>query len=78
MATITKTGRISVRVPHNATATLHQAAALSGTTLDSFLLQAALKEARRVIEHNEESRRDPDTPALLLNFSISRMGPRRR
>jgi uncharacterized protein (DUF1778 family) len=76
MATMTKTGRISVKVPPAASETLSKAAELSGTTLDGFLMRAALKEARRIIE--DESSRQPDDPALLLNFSISRMGPRRR
>lgn len=78
MATITKTGRLSVKVTHDAAKTLDRAATLSGTSLDGFLLQAALKEARRVIERDEEAQRSAGDPLTLFNFSISHVGPRRR
>ena len=49
--------------------TLHQAAALSGATLNQFLVQAALKEARAVIEREQTltlSRRDAERLLDLL------------
>ncbi len=43
-------GGITARVPRNVWDTLQQAAELLGTTLSQFVVQAALSEARRVIE----------------------------
>jgi len=78
MATITKSGRLTVKVTNAAAETLHRAASLSRSSLDNFMLQAALKEARRVIDREEDQHRDANDPAIMFNFSISRMGPRRR
>lgn len=71
--------RIGARVPSDVFHTLHQAAALTGATLNQFLVQAALKEAQAIIEREQTltlTRRDaerlldllenppPPTPAL--------------
>jgi uncharacterized protein (DUF1778 family) len=48
-----KTERISARVPETVYALLTRAAALTGSTVNQFLVQAALERARAVIE--EES-----------------------
>ena len=48
-ATSPKQDRIGARVPHEDYETLRQAAELSGSTVNQFLVQAALKEARAVI-----------------------------
>ena len=45
-------GRITARVPQNVQDTLQQAAELLGATLNQFVVQAALSEARRVIERD--------------------------
>lgn len=61
--------RIGVRVPPEVFHTLHQAAALTGATLNQFLVQAALKEARAVIEREQTlilSRRDAERLLDLL------------
>ena len=55
--------RISSRVPKPVRKTLEEAAALSGATLNQFIVQAALKEAHAVLEREREriirlSRRD--------------------
>ena len=49
----TKTERIAARVPEYVYQTLHRAAGLTGSTVNQFLVQAALERARTVIE--EES-----------------------
>lgn len=46
-------GRITARVPRKVKHTLPQAAELMGTTLNQFVVQAALSEARRVIEREQ-------------------------
>lgn len=53
--------RISSRVPKPVRKTLEEAAALSGATLNQFVVQAALKEAHAVLERERIirlSRRD--------------------
>lgn len=53
--------RISSRVPKPVRQTLEEAAALSGATLNQFVVQAALKEAHAVLERERFvrlSRRD--------------------
>ena len=45
-------GRITARVPQTVQDTLQQAAELLGATLNQFVVQAALSEARRVIERD--------------------------
>ena len=61
--------RIGARVPPEVVHTLHQAAALAGATLNQFLVQAALKETRAVIEREQTltlSRRDAERLLDLL------------
>ncbi len=45
--------RIDTLVPHEVYRTLARAAELTGASVDQFLVQSALKEARAVIEHDE-------------------------
>ncbi len=55
--------RISTRVPKSVRETLEEAAALSGATLNQFVVQAALKEAHAVLERERIirlSRRDAE------------------
>jgi uncharacterized protein (DUF1778 family) len=55
--------RISSRVPKPVRKTLEEAAALSGATLNQFVVQAALKEAYAVLERERVirlSRRDAE------------------
>ena len=55
--------RISSRVPKPVRKTLEDAAALSGATLNQFVVQAALKEAHAVLERERIirlSRRDAE------------------
>jgi uncharacterized protein (DUF1778 family) len=42
--------RLTARIPSQVRETLQRAATLSGATLNQFLVQAALKEAHRVLE----------------------------
>ncbi|EIC22775.1 hypothetical protein Thi970DRAFT_03058 [Thiorhodovibrio frisius] len=58
--------RIGARLPPDVLRTLHCAADLTGATLSQFLVQAALKEAQVVIEHEQRLRLSPrDTERLL-------------
>ncbi len=50
---VTKQDRIGARVPHEVYTTLCRAAALTGATVNQFLVQSALKEAQAVIEREE-------------------------
>lgn len=63
MLETTKKDRISAQVPKPVRATLEEAAALSGATLNQFVVQAALKEAYAVLERDRVirlSRRDAE------------------
>lgn len=44
------TVRVTARIPASIQETLQQAAELSGATLNQFMIQAALKEAKKIIE----------------------------
>ena len=70
MATaIVKQERIGARVPADVYKTLNRAAELIGATVNQFLVQSALKEARAVIEHEQSirlSRRDSERLLQLL------------
>lgn len=44
------TVRVTARIPASVQETLQKAAELSGATLNQFMIQAALKEAKKVIE----------------------------
>jgi uncharacterized protein (DUF1778 family) len=48
-----KQDRIGARVPHDVYETLCRAAELTGATVNQFLVQAAIKEARFVIEQED-------------------------
>lgn len=61
-------GRITARVPQNVQDILQQAADLQGATLNQFVVQAALTEARRVIERDRVIRLSSDDAAFLLDL----------
>ncbi|MDE2422423.1 MAG: DUF1778 domain-containing protein [Gammaproteobacteria bacterium] len=42
--------RVTARVPHDVYTTIHEAAALSGTTVNSFMIQVALQHAQDLID----------------------------
>jgi uncharacterized protein (DUF1778 family) len=76
--------RISSRVPKPVRQTLEEAAALSGATLNQFVVQAALKEAHAVLERERFvrlSRRDaqaffkalenPPSPNVRLKKAVA-------
>ena len=42
--------RITARVSHDVYSTIHEAAKLSGTTINSFMIQAALQHAQDLID----------------------------
>lgn len=60
--------RIGVRVPRQVHQTLRRAAELSGTTVNQFLVQSALKEAQAVIEREEVLRLSGRDWNWLLNM----------
>jgi uncharacterized protein (DUF1778 family) len=65
-----KEARISARVTPQVRNTLQQAADLTGSTLNQFLVQAALKEAEAVIERDRViklSQRDAELFFRLLD-----------
>lgn len=49
-ATAIERGRVSARVPAKVQETLELAAAMVGATVNQFMVQAALREAERIIE----------------------------
>jgi uncharacterized protein (DUF1778 family) len=60
--------RISARVSSSVAETLNEAAELAGTTLNNFVVQAALKEAHRVIDREKTIYVSHDDAAMLLNL----------
>ena len=67
-ASIIKQDRIGARVPHEVYETLCRAAELTGSTVNQFLVQAALKEAQAVIEREEVIRLSPRDWSWLLDL----------
>jgi uncharacterized protein (DUF1778 family) len=61
-------GRITARVPQGVQDTLQQAAELLGATLNQFVVQAALSEARRVIERDRVIHLSSTDAAFLMNL----------
>jgi uncharacterized protein (DUF1778 family) len=59
--------RVSTRLPAEAQLTLQQAADLSGSTLNQFMLQAAIEKAARVIEQESVLTLSSADTAVLLN-----------
>jgi uncharacterized protein (DUF1778 family) len=66
--TLTERGRITARMPQNVRDTLQQAADLLGATLNQFVVQAALSEARRVIECDRVIHLSGTDAVFLLNL----------
>lgn len=61
--------RVTARIPLNVKETIQEAADLSGTTLNQFLVQAALKEAHQILEAERVitlSQKDAQTIFSLL------------
>lgn len=61
--------RITARIPSQVQETLQRGAALSGATLNQFLVQAAIKEAYKILEEERVivlSERDADKVFGLL------------
>ena len=63
-----KQDRIGARVPREVYETLQRAAELTGATVNQFLVQAALKEARTVIEREDVLRLSPRDWTWLLEL----------
>jgi uncharacterized protein (DUF1778 family) len=61
-------GRITARVPQNVQDTLQRAAELLGATLNQFVVQAALTEARRVIERDRVIHLSSNDAAFLMKL----------
>ena len=61
-------GRITARVPQKVQDTLQQAAELVGATLNQFVVQAALSEARRVIERDRVIHLSSTDAAFLMTL----------
>ena len=59
-------GRITARISGPLVERLQEAADLSGATLNQFLVQAALKEADRIIEQERLIRFTPDDAAMFI------------
>ena len=71
-------GRITTRVPQNVQDTLQHAAELLGATLNQFVVQAALSEARRVIERDRVIHLTSSDAAFLMNLMDKPPAPNTR
>ncbi|MGZ8218516.1 type II toxin-antitoxin system TacA family antitoxin [Methylomagnum sp.] len=60
-------GRITARVPIHTQQTLETAAALTGATVNQFVVQAALREAERIIEQERVIRLSGDDARQFLD-----------
>lgn len=61
-------GRITARISVPLVEKLQEAAELSGATLNQFLVQAALKEADRIIEQERVIRFTQEDAALFIDM----------
>lgn len=68
MKTDDKTARVSARVSPAVYSTLAEASALSGSTLNQFLVQAALEKAYAVIEHENKIRLNLESAEKLFDL----------
>ena len=60
--------RITARVSSAVAETLNEAAELAGTTMNNFVVQAALKEAQRIIDREKAIFVSKNDAAMLLNL----------
>lgn len=67
--------RITARVSSAIAETLNEAADLAGTTISNFVVQAALKEAQRVIDREKTIYISKNDAAMLLNLLDSPPAP---
>lgn len=65
---VVKQERIGARVPPDVYEILNRAAALTGATVNQFLVQSALKEAQAVIEREQTIRLSQRDRELLLDL----------
>lgn len=70
-----KTERISARVNDSVHDKIHEAAELSGSTLNQFLVAAAIKEAERVIEKERIVRLDAESSRQFLDVLANPPAP---
>lgn len=68
MSATQERGRITARVSSAVAELLHEAADLAGTTMNNFVVQAALKEAHRVIDREKAIHISKDDAAMLLDL----------
>jgi uncharacterized protein (DUF1778 family) len=68
MSAIVDKERITARVSTAVAETLNEAAGLSGTTLSNFVVQAALKEAQRLIDRERTIFMSNKDTAMLLDL----------
>ena len=68
MGTETKTSRVSARISPSVYGTLSEASAIMGSTLNQFLVQAALEKAHAVIEHENKIKLSRKSAKHLLEL----------
>ena len=68
MNVIVERERITARVSSAVAETLNEAAELTGTTLNSFVIQAALEKAQRVIDREKMIHLTRNDAAMLLDL----------
>lgn len=61
-------GRITARVSSQVAEKLQEAADLTGATMNQFLVQAALKEAERIIDRERTIQLSYEDAAMLINL----------
>lgn len=59
-------GRITARVPAQVQETLEMAASMTGSTVNQFIVQTALREAERIIEQERVIRLSVDDAKAML------------
>jgi len=63
-----KTARVSARITPSVYGTLSDASAITGSTLNQFLVQAALEKAHAVIEHENKIKLNRKSTKHLLEL----------
>ncbi|MET0267657.1 MAG: DUF1778 domain-containing protein [Duganella sp.] len=68
MNAIVEKERITARISSTVAETLNSAAQLTGTTLNNFVVQAALEKAQKIVDRETTIRLSPNDTAMLLDL----------
>lgn len=68
MTVLVEKERITARVSSNVAEILNSAAELTGTTMNGFVVQAALEKAQKIVDREKRTMITKNDAAMLLNL----------